>query len=199
MFPVHKKGSKRDIDNYRGITNLSAVSKLFQLIIMKPLLSHCKHYLSDDQHGFMTGRSTTTNLLCLTSYVMQTMREGLQTDVIYTDLFAAFDKLNHAIAIAKLQRLGVGGSLLDWFRSYLSDRQLIVTLGDVHSSKFPATSGIPQGSHLGPLIFLLYFNDVNSVLEGPRLSYADDLKMFLRIRSIHDCHSLQEQLHTFAN
>lgn len=199
MFPVHKKGNKRDVNNYRGITSLSTVSKLFELVIMEPLLSHCKHVLSDDQHGFMSGRSTTTNLLCLTSYVTDSMVDRAQTDVIYTDLSAAFDKLNHAIAIAKLDRLGINGNLLQWFRSYVTGRQLMVAIGDYRSDTYPATSGIPQGSHLGPLIFLLYFNDVNYVLDGPRLSYADDLKIYLRIRSIADCHFLQRQLHAFAD
>lgn len=199
MFPVHKKGSKRDANNYRGITSLSSISKLFELVIMQPLLSHCKQYISDDQHGFTSGRSTVTNLLCLTSFITDSMAERAQTDVIYTDLSAAFDKVNHEIAIAKLDRLGVHGSLLRWFGSYLSDRQLMVAIGDSRSAIFQATSGIPQGSHLGPLIFLLYFNDVNLVLEGHKLSYADDLKMYVLIRCIDDCHYLQRQLETFAN
>lgn len=199
MFPVHKKGSRRNVDNYRGISSLSAVSKLFELVMMQPLLSHSKQYLSDDQHGFMAGRSTTTNLLCLTSFLTENMAQRMQTDVIYTDLTAAFDKLNHSIAIAKLHRLGVSGNLLHWFRSYLSGRQLMVSIGDCISDTYPASSGIPQGSHLGPLIFLLYFNDVNLVLEVPRLAYADDLKIFLRVQSINDCQFLQQQLEVFAN
>ncbi|XP_053685949.1 uncharacterized protein LOC128735493 [Sabethes cyaneus] len=130
MFPVHKKGSKRDVNNYRGITSLSAVSKLFELVIMEPLLSHCKQYLSADQHGFISQRSTTTNLLCLTSYITGSMDHRAQTDVLYTDLSAAFDKINHDIAIAKLHRLGVSDNLLRWFRSYLTNRQLVVAIGD---------------------------------------------------------------------
>lgn len=127
------------------------------------------------------------------------MTDRAQTDVIYTDLSAAFDKLNHAIAVAKLDRLGVSGNLLSWFRSYITGRQLMVAIGDCRSASFSATSGIPQGSHLGPLIFILYFNDVHLVIEGPRLSYADDLKIFLRICSIDDCHILQRQLNAFAS
>lgn len=75
----------------------------------------------------------------------------------------------------------------------------MVAIGDCYSETFPASSGIPQGSHLGPLIFLLYFNDVNLALKGPRLSFADDLKMYLRICSINDCYFLQQQLHSFEN
>ncbi|XP_062539101.1 uncharacterized protein LOC134207392 [Armigeres subalbatus] len=97
--------------------------------LLEPLLQYLyqyQQYLCADQHGFTAGRSTSTNLLCLTSYVTDRMIAGLQTDVIYTELSVAFDKLNHKIAIAKLDRLEVGGNLLDWFRSYLTGRQLVV-------------------------------------------------------------------------
>lgn len=197
MYPVHKKGNRRDVNNYRGISTLCAISKLFELVVMEPLLSHCKQHLSNDQHGFISGRSTTTNLLCLTSHVSDSLAERTQTDVIYTDLSAAFDKINHAIAIAKLEKFGVSGSLLCWFNSYLVGRKLTVSIEGSQSSEFQASSGIPQGSHLGPIIFLLYFNDVNHVLKGPRLSFADDLKLFLRIRSMSDAIQLQEELNTF--
>lgn len=199
MFPVHKSGNKHDVGNYRGITSLCAVAKLFELVMMEPLLAHCKPYISVDQHGFVTGRSTATNLLCLTSYITESMSKRFQTDVIYTDLTAAFDKLNHNVAIAKLDRLGIHGCFLQWLQSYLTGRHLAVLIGDCYSSSFAATSGIPQGSHLGPMIFLIYFNDVNLVIEGPRLSYADDLKLYLRIRSIDDCYFLHQQLNAFAD
>ncbi|XP_053686522.1 uncharacterized protein LOC128736065 [Sabethes cyaneus] len=119
---------------------------------MTPLLSHCKQYLSDDQHGFIAGRSTTINLLCLTSYIAESSVDRAHTDVIYPDLSAAFDKINHAIAITKLERLGC---------------KLIVTVKGFQFNAFSASFGIPQGSHLGPVIFLLYFNDVSHVLKGP--------------------------------
>ncbi|XP_055645595.1 uncharacterized protein LOC129782425 [Toxorhynchites rutilus septentrionalis] len=149
MFPVHKKGNRRDVNNYRGITSLCALAKLFELVIMEPLNALSKPYISTDQHGFTTGRSTTTNLLCLTSYITNSMLQYAQTDAIYTDLTAAFDKLNHRIAVAKLDRLGINGNLLQWFQSYLTGRRLAVVIGDCQSSLFAATSGIPQGSHLG--------------------------------------------------
>lgn len=89
--------------------------------------------------------------------------------------------------------------MLRWFNSYLIGRKSTVSIGDQQSNEFLASSGIPQGSHLGPLIFLLYFNDVNHVLRGPRLSFADDLKIFLKIRSIDDATILQQDLNTFSD
>ncbi|XP_058444278.1 uncharacterized protein LOC131425957 [Malaya genurostris] len=102
MFPVHKKGDKKNIDNYRGITALSAIPKLFELVVLKPIFDHCKQYIAETQHGFMPKRSTATNLLSFTTYIMDAMSNGFQTDAIYTDLSAASDKINHAITIAKL-------------------------------------------------------------------------------------------------
>jgi len=197
MFPVHKKGDRQNIDNYRGISSLCATSKLFELLVLEPVFFHCKQYISNDQHGFMPKRSTATNLLTFTSYVTEGFADRIQTDAIYTDLSAAFDKINHDIAIAKLGKLGICGSLLNWFQSYLTGRRIEVNLDNVFSGSFPATSGIPQGSHLGPLIFVLYFNDVNIALEGPRLSYADDMKIFYHIKNTDDALFLQQQLQNF--
>ena len=198
MFPVYKKGDKKLVDNYRGITSICTVAKLFERVILEPVFNHSKTYIAMTQHGFMPQRSTATNLLSFTSYVTDAMSKGLQTDAIYTDLSAAFDKINHAITIAKLERLGFGNAVLNWFRSYLSNRCLTVKIGDSTSHEFSASSGIPQGSHLGPLIFLLYFNDVNFSIKGPRLSFADDLKIFIEIRNQADACFLQRQLTTFA-
>ncbi|XP_055612515.1 uncharacterized protein LOC129759125 [Uranotaenia lowii] len=128
MFPVHKKGDRRNVNNYRGISALCAIAKLFELVVLEPIFSYCKPYFSNEQHGFMPKRSTTTNLLTFTSNVQDSFAMGSQTDVIYTDLSAAFDKVNHSIAIAKLDRIGICGSLLEWFRSYLVGRKLIVRI-----------------------------------------------------------------------
>lgn len=198
IFPVHKKGDKRNVENYRGISALNAVSKLFELVAMEPIFSHCKQYISIDQHGFMPKRSTTTNLLSFTTYVADGMSNGMsQTDAIYTDLSAAFDKINHDIAVRKLDKLGFSGNILHWLKSYLIGRSLTVKIGDCLSEEFSATSGIPQGSHLGPLIFLIYFNDANLVLDGPRLSFADDMKLFFHVNSEADAVFLQRQLEIF--
>ena len=144
MFPDHKKGDRGNIDNYRGISAMIAVSKLFELVVIDPITSHFHQYITETQHGFVAKRSTSSNLLSLTSYITDHFEKGVQTDVIYTDLSAAFDKINHEIAIAKLDKLGISGSLLNWFRSYLVGRKLTVNIGSCFSTRFAATSGIPQ-------------------------------------------------------
>ena len=114
----------------------------------------------------MPKQSTTSNLLEFTSYVIDAFSEGIHTDAIYIDLSVAFDKTNHDITIAKLRKLGFDGPLLKWLESYLINQILKVEVSDHESDAFVAYSGIHKGSHLGPLIFLLYFND-NHVLTGP--------------------------------
>lgn len=147
----------------------------------------------------MPKRSTCSNLVAYTSFISQSMQKRQQVDAIYTDLSAAFDKINHRIAFAKLERLGFCGSFLKWLCSYLSDREMCVKIGDVLSAVFAVFSGVPQGSHLGPIIYLLYMNDVHLLLKCHKLSYADDIKLFAVINSSNDALLLQDQLNIFAH
>ncbi|XP_055622731.1 uncharacterized protein LOC129766239 [Toxorhynchites rutilus septentrionalis] len=112
MFPVFKNGNKRNVRNYRGITSLSAASKLFEIIVSEVILTQSKRYISTDQHGFMPGRSVTTNLLNFTNTCITAMEGKAQVDVIYTDLKAAFDRIDHNILLAKLSRLGSSAKLV---------------------------------------------------------------------------------------
>lgn len=199
MFPTHKKGDKRDISNYRGVTSLSAGSKLLEILVTNVLFRSARSYISQDQHGFYPGRSTATNLVQFTSLCLNSMEKGVQVDAIYTDLKAAFDKVNHRILLAKLDRLGVATNIVKWMRSYLNRRQLIVKLGANESVPFSNCSGVPQGSNLGPLLFSLYFNDVCFVVpEGCRLGYADDFKIYWLVKSGDDCRRLQTIVDSFA-
>ncbi|XP_062539277.1 uncharacterized protein LOC134207586 [Armigeres subalbatus] len=106
VFPMHKKGCKQSVAKYRGIAALNAVSKQFELIVLDELVHIYAHYVSPNQHGFVPKRST-TNLSSYTSFIIREMEKGQQVDAIYTDLSAAFDKMNHEITIAKFDKLGL--------------------------------------------------------------------------------------------
>ena len=199
MFPVFKSGDHSNVKNYRGITSLSAGSKLFELVVSAAIQRSTRHYISSDQHGFMTGRSVTTNLLDFTSSCINELECKAQVDVIYTDLKAAFDRINHRILLEKILRMGASRQFVKWLGSYLCDRVMRVKLGSQLSPPSANKSGVPQGSNLGPLLFILFFNDAAAALGvGCRLFYADDLKIFLTIRSIEDCRRLQDMLNSFA-
>lgn len=200
ITPVFKRGDRHDVTNYRGITSLSAVSKLFEIIMCGIIFETTKCYISVEQHGFMPSRSVTTNLLTFTSKCMKSMEEKAQVDVIYTDLKAAFDKIDHRILLHKLSRLGVSTHLVSWMESYLTGRELRVKIDGCVSLPFSNKSGVPQGSNLGPLLFIIFFNDAGLVLgEGFKLIYADDLKLYIVVRTENDCMRLQNSLTLFAD
>lgn len=195
LVPIFKSGSKKDIENYRGISLLPIVSKVFESIITDELFESFKHSISDDQHGFVRGRSTATNLGVFQDFLVNNVEKGLQVDVIYTDLAKAFDRVCHRLLIRKLSEMGVGGPYVRWLESYLKDRRQCVRIGNVESREITVTSGVPQGSHLGPILFLLFINSAASVFSTSKcLLYADDLKLFCPVNSLEDCLALQRDL-----
>ena len=198
LFPIFKKGDKRDISNYRGITSMCACSKLFEIIVNDALFASCKYYIDEEQHGFYPKRSVTTNLMQFVSRCIQSLDSGLQTDAVYLDLKAAFDRVDHGILLAKMESLGVSSTAVRWFRSYLTDRNICVKIGSNVSECFSNKSGVPQGSNLGPLLFSIFINDISLLLPpGYRLFYADDTKIFNVIRSHRDCLELQKNMDIF--
>ncbi|XP_058449397.1 uncharacterized protein LOC131429340 [Malaya genurostris] len=200
MFPVFKKGNKQDVANYRGITSLCAGSKLFEILVSNVLFEKTKSYISTDQHGFFPGRSTATNLVQFTSHCIRNIEDGAQVDTVYTDLKAAFDRVDHTLLLAKIRKLGASETFTDWLKSYLVGRSLSVKLGNCESNSFSNLSGVPQGSNLGPILFSLFYNDICFALPpGCRLVYADDLKLFHIIRSEEDCMALQRQVDVFSD
>ena len=158
------------------------------------------HVISLKQHGFCTGRSRVTNLVEALDHIGSLLDSGSQVDTIYLDMSKAFDKVSHRRLVHKLIQVGFGGNLLTWFCSYLSGRYQPVTVLGATSDKLPVTSGVPQGSILGPALFLLYVNDFPEVVSSSSrvLMFADDTKIFREIKTLDDAFSLQKDLGKLA-
>ena len=126
-----------------------------------------------------------TQLLSVLHYIGGQLDAGKQMDIIYLDISKAFDKLAHTRLLGRLQQYGISGKLHDWFRSYLQGRKQQVTVLGATSQELPVTSGVPQGSLLGPILFLLFVDDLPNAVKTSRVaSYADDTKIFKSIDSI---------------
>ena len=149
----------------------------------------------DCQHGFIRGKSCTSNLLEVLDHVGSLLDDEKQVDMIYKGMSKAFDKVNHGCPLQKFHEFGFGDRLLQWFSSYLMGRYQRVTVLGETSNTLPVSSGIPQGSILGPMLFLIYVNNLpDSVLTSHVAMFADDTKIYKQIKSLEDAPYLQADL-----
>jgi hypothetical protein len=195
VVPIPKSGDDSIVSNYRPISILSCCAKVLESLVYPYIQRHIKPYLTDHQHGFVSSRSTCTNLVSFTELLTSAMDSGKQTDVIYTDFSKAFDKVSHSILIYKLSAYGVSGNMLQWLQSYLTERVFYVVVNGFESSYRNITSGVPQGSHLGPILFNLFINDVIECFHHSTVfMYADDLKFARVIDTTDDITLLQSDI-----
>ena len=196
ISPVHKANERELVDNYRSISLLSIPGKCQERIVHSVIYSHVSAYLSEWQHGFVKGRSTATQLILTHHEWAKALDEGHQVDVVFLDFSKAFDRVSHQALLHKLCNFGISGELLKWCQDYLSNRRQRVVIDGYSSSLTEITSGVPQGSILGPLFFVLFINDLSGVVcSGSTIAlYADDSKMFRVINCDDDQALFQNDL-----
>ena len=186
FIPLFKKGSRNKSLNYRPVSLTSVICKLLETIIRDDMMHFLiKHKLiNPSQHGFLEAKSCLTNLLCFLEEITKWVDDGTPVDVIYLDFQKAFDKVPHQRLISKLKSNGMGNSIINWIEQWLTDRrQRVVVDGEVSSLK-SVLSGVPQGSVLGPVLFLVYINDLEEGVTGNILKFADDTKLFGKVKEI---------------
>ena len=175
--PIYKnKGQRSDPRNYRPIALLPCVSKVFEHFVHKQLLAYSLEagIIPDEQFGFLPRRSTVWQLLSVLEEFHRALDEGGRIHACFLDISKAFDRVDHGLLLRKLSGIGVKGVEHDWFASYLNDRCISTCVDGAQSKAQPISSGVPQGSVLGPLLFVLFLSDLPSVFRGSSALFADD-------------------------
>ena len=196
VCPVFKKGNRNDPSNYRPISLTAPCCKIMEHIIFHSIMDHakCNNILIDNQHGFRSGFSCETQLISLVEDISYAMDNGFQTDVILLDFSKAFDTVPHLRLLKKLEHYKIDSLVMNWIRSWLTQRTQSVVVNGFSSPPVSVLSGVPQGTVLGPLMFLLYINDIANGISSSIRLFADDCILYRTVKSKNDSAILQQDL-----
>ena len=181
VVPIFKKNTRYDPLNYRPVSLTSSACKVFERILVKHLTDYLdiNSIISEEQFGFRASHSTVDQLILTYNDITRMLDDGRIVDLVFFDFTKAFDLVNHHILFAKLRSLGITGNILNWICSFLTNRSMKVRVAGILSDSVPVTSGVPQGTAVGPLLFLIYVNYITAGLSCSFKVFADDLKNYL--------------------
>jgi len=200
VIPIFKKGKKDDPANYRPVSLTSVPSKVLESVVKDKIIEHFieTQQLNAAQHGFLPKHSCVTQLLSTLESLTSILEKGDGVDIIYLDFRKAFDSVPHLRLLQKLHDMGIRGRLLSWIRAFLCGREQRVMVSGTPSSWASVASGIPQGTVLGPTLFLAYINDLPNCVNNFIKMFADDAKLFGKAASNTDHEQLQADLHALT-
>jgi hypothetical protein len=201
VIPIFKGGERSRVINYRPISLTSLVSKIMERVIKFKLLDHLKRKnktISDLQHGFKKGHSCETQLLGFESELTEILDKGGKLHAVFIDFEKAFDKVDHKLLLEKLWIFTENKSLTNWIGDFLNKRSQKVMVGKTLSEKAQVTSGVPQGTVLGPLLFNIFIDDIKENISSKLRLYADDCVVYRQIKNEVDVQLLQEDLNNIA-
>ena len=199
IVPIFKKGSKSNPENYRPVSLTSHIIKLFERVLRTKLVKYIEsnNFLSPDQHGFRSGKSCLTQLLNHFELILHILETGCNADVLYLDFAKAFDKVDHKLLLQKIKSVGITGKVHEWLTSFLKHRKQFVIVNGKKSRGEEVLSGVPQGTVLGPILFILYINDITKVIKHSYIKiFADDSKVIKAIESLSDRDLMEIDIHS---
>jgi hypothetical protein len=182
VTPLFKKGDKSNLGNYRPVSLTSVVCKLMESVVRDRIIDHltAHHLLSDCQHGFIAGRSCSTNLLSTLNDWTRLLDGRKPVDALYLDFAKAFNSVPHERLLRKMKSLGIEGNVLQWIRDFLVGRRQRVCINGTVSDWASVRCGVPQGSFLGPILFVAFINDLSEVVSSECSMYADTQKFIMQ-------------------